>query len=199
MSGRICRHLQMAPDTCRQVQMPAARFQTPADSPQTPPTCIQTDTNPTQTPRNSPRHPPDDRPDGRSTGSDRQTPRKHPKFGVHSAFEWNPLWPQRGGVSRCLQVSGGVWPDTPSGQGLTIVLAARPPSFFLNPCRIGHLESTCTQCACAARNFGSAVCGWSMGGAAPMVEECSSRVVACVFGGGAPVFGVHFVGFQRPF
>ena len=104
-----------------------------------------------------------------------------------------------GGVCRCLGVSGVVWPDTPSGQGLTIVIDCAPPVFFLNPCRIAHPESTCTQCACAGRSFGSAVRGWSMGGAAPVVQECSSRVVACVFGGGAPVFGVDFVCFERPF
>ena len=133
VSGRICRCLQMEPGTCSQIQRPAARFQTPADGPQTPPTCIQTETNPTQTPRNSPRHPPDARPDRRSTGRDRQTPRKHPKFGVHSAFAWDPLWPQRGGVWRCLQVSGGVWPDTPSGQGLTIVVCDTPRALGCAP------------------------------------------------------------------
>ena len=41
--------------------------------------------------------------------------------------------------------------------------------------------------------------GWSRGRAPPVVEGPSGRVVAGVFGGGAAVLSVHFVGFKRPF
>ena len=105
------------------------------------------------------------------------------------AAGWVPAFP-RGGLDYC------------EGTACPHLFLARPPAFFfffLNRSCIAHLANTCTQRVCAARSFGSAVCGRSMGGAALVVEGCSGRVVAGVFRGGDPVFSLHFVGFKRPF
>ena len=122
---------------------------------------------------------------------------------VQRSFAWNPLYASISGCQdACLSI------QKKSGQ--TIVAATRrraPPLncachwlfFFLNPCRIALLESTCTQGVCAARSFGRALSGCPIWGAAPVVKGCSNWVAPLVLGSGASIPGVDSACFERPF
>ena len=101
-------------------------------------------------------------------------------------------------------MSAGVWgclARHPKRAGLDYSAGCAPPVFFffLNPCRIGHLENTCTQGVCAPGRFRGSGLGWCCWRAAPEGEGPRGRVLAGVFVPGCPTPGVDSACFERPF